>query len=86
LSQDTANTLSVIDLLDGRDKDVTISTPRSTPRVLNNESFEDSDLLVTNSQDSVVEVSTTTSSEDTGLVELEGVLISFDENGDGEVN
>jgi len=42
--------------------------------------------LVTNSQDSVVEVSTATSGENTRLVELEGVLISFDEDGDGEVN
>jgi hypothetical protein len=86
LSQDTANTLSVVDLLDGRDEDITIRTPGSTPRVLDNESFQDSDLLVTDSQDSMIEVSTATSSKDTRLVELEGILISFDEDRDGEVN
>jgi len=86
LSEDTANTLSVVDLLDGREEDVTIRTPSSTPRVLDDESFEDTDLLVTDSQDSVIEVSTATSGEDTRLVELEGVLIGFDEDGDGEVN
>jgi hypothetical protein len=86
LSQDTANTLSVVDLLDGRDEDITIRTPGSTPRVLDDESFQDSDLLVTDSQDSMIEVSTTTGSENTRLVELEGVLIGFDEDRDGEVN
>jgi len=86
LSQDTADTLSVVDLLDGGNVNVTINTPISTPRVLDNESFEDTDLLVADSQDTVIKSSTTTSGEDTGLVELEGRLISFDGNRDGSVN
>jgi len=34
----------------------------------------------------VIEVSTATSGDDTRAVELEGVLVSFDEDGDGEVD
>jgi len=86
LSQDTADTLALVNSLDSVDVNVTIVTPRSTPGVLDNESFEDTDLLVTDSQDSVIEVSTATSGEDTLAVELEDILISFDEDGDGEVD
>jgi len=86
LSQDTANTLSLIFSLDGRDEDITISTPLSTPRVLDDEGFQETDLLVTDSQDSMIKGSTATSLNDTRAVELEGVLIGFDEDGDGEVD
>jgi len=86
LSEDTANTLSLVFSLDGRDEDITIRAPFSTPRVLDNEGFQETDLLVTDSQDSVIEGSTATSLDDTRAVELEGILISFDEDGDGEVN
>jgi len=86
LSQDTADTLSVVDLLDGGEIDVTINTPISTPRVLDDESFEDTNLLVADSQDTVIKSSTTTSGEDTRLVELERGLISFDGNRDRSVN
>jgi len=86
LSQDTANTLSLVFSLDGGDEDITAGTPSSTPRVLDDEGFQETNLLVTNSEDSVIEVSTATSLDDTRAVELEGVLISFDEDGDGEVD
>jgi len=86
LSQDTADTLTGVDSLDSVDVNVTTVTPASTPRVLDDESFEDTDLSVTNSQDSVIEISTATSGEDTLAVELEDILISFDEDGNGEVD
>jgi len=86
LGEDTASTLSVVEGLDGGNVNITRLTPRSTPRVLDNEGFEDTDLLVTDSEDGMVEVSTATSGDDTGTVELEGILISFDQNGDGEVD
>jgi hypothetical protein len=65
LVEDTASTLSVVELLDGGDVNVTRVTPRSTPRVLDDEGFEGTDLLVTNSQDGVIDVSTATSGDDT---------------------
>ena len=86
MSEDTAGTLVLVELVDGGDENVTIRTPRSTPRVLDDESFQDTNLLVTNSQDSVIEFGAATSADDTLAVELEGILISFDEDGDGEVN
>jgi len=86
LSKDTADTLSVVLFLVSSDENVTILTPRSTPRVLDNEGFIDANLLVTNSQDSVVEFSTASLSEDTRAVHLESILISFDEDGDGSVD
>jgi hypothetical protein len=60
-------------------------TPGFSPRVLNDESFQDTDLGVTNSQDSVIEVSTATSTDDTLAVELEDALVSFNSNWDGAV-
>lgn len=86
MSQDTADTLSLIFGLDGGDENITIRTPRSTPRVLDNEGFQDTDLLVTNSKDGVIKRSTAVGLDDTRFVELEGVLISFDEDGNGEVD
>jgi len=86
LSKDTADTLSVVLLLISSDEDVTILTPRSTPRVLDDESFVETNLLVADSQDSVIEFSTASLSEDTRAVHLESVLISFDEDGDGSVD
>jgi len=86
LSKDTANTLSLVFFLDGGDENITTITPSSIPRVLDDESLQDTDLLVTDSQDSVIETSTTTGLDDTRAVELEGILISFDEDGDGEVD
>jgi len=86
LSQDTADTLALVDGLDSVDVNVTAVTPVSTPGVLDDEGFEDTNLSVTNSQDSVVEVSTASSREDTLAVELEGILIGFDEDGNGEVD
>jgi hypothetical protein len=86
LSQDTADTLTSVNSLDSIDVNVTTVTPRSTPRVLDDESFEDTNLSVTNSQDSVIEISTATSREDTLAVELEDILISFDQDGNGEVD
>jgi hypothetical protein len=86
LSKDTADTLSVVLLLVSSDEDITILTPSSTPRVLDNESFIETNFLVTDSQDSVIEVSTASLSEDTRAVHLEGVFISFDEDGDGSVD
>jgi len=86
LSQDTASTLSLVNSLDGRDENITAGTPSSTPGVLDDEGFQETNLLVTDSQDSVIEVSTATSLDDTGAVELEGILIGFDEDGDGEVD
>jgi hypothetical protein len=86
LSQDTASTLSIVELLDGGDENITIRTPGSTPRVLDNESFEDTDLLVADSQDTVIKGSTATSGDDTRLVELEDILVSFDGDRDGGVN
>jgi hypothetical protein len=84
--EDTAGTISVVELLDGGDVNVTRVTPRSTPRVLDDESFKNTDLLVTDSEDSVVNRGTATSGDDTGLVELEDRLISLDGNRDGGIN
>jgi len=86
LSQDTANTLSLVFGLDGGNVNITTSTPRSTPRVLDDEGFQETDLLVANSKDGVVEVSATIGLDDTRAVELEDILISFNEDGNGEVN
>jgi len=84
--EDTAGTISVVELSDGGDINVTRVTPRSTPRVLDDESFKDTDLLVADSEDSVVNGGTATSGDDTGLVELEDRLISLDGNRDGGIN
>jgi len=86
LSQDTADTLSLVLSLGGSDVNITIATPRGTPGVFDDESLIETDLFVTNSQDSVIEISTAVLSDDTRAVELEGVLISFDEDGNGTVN
>jgi len=80
LSQDTANTLSVVLLGISTDVDITIVTPAGTPRVLDNESFIETNLFITNSQNSMIKISTASLSEDTGAVELEGVLIGFNED------
>jgi len=86
LSKDTADTLSLVLGGTSSDEDITILTPRSTPRVLDNESFIETNLLVTNSQDSVIKFSTTVLSDDTRTVHLEGVLIGFNEDRDGSVD
>jgi len=86
LGEDTADTLSLVDLAVRPDVDITIITPAGSPGVLHNEGFEETDLLVADSQDGVVEVGTATGLEDTGAVELEGVLIGFDEDRDGTVD
>jgi len=85
-SKDTADTLSVVSLTISTNEDVTISTPGSTPRVLDDESFIEAELLVTDSQDSVVKISTAVLGDDTGLVELEDTLVSLKGNGDGGVD
>ena len=56
LSEDTADTLSTIDgfNISVPDLDVTILSPVLSPGVLDNESFKDTNLVVTNSQDGVV--------------------------------
>jgi len=84
--EDTASTISVVELSDGGDINVTRVTPRSTPRVLDDESFKNTDLLVADSEDSVVNGGTATSGDDTRLVELEDRLISLDGNRDGGIN
>jgi len=86
LSKDTADTLVLVDLVDSGDEDITILTPAVTPRVLDNESFQDTDFLVTNSQDSVVKFSTAASGNNTLAVELEDILISFNSNGNWSIN
>jgi len=85
-NQDTANTLSGILSLISSEVDITIATPRSTPRVLDNESFEETEFLVTDSQDSMVQRSTASLSDDTRAVELEDIFISLDGDGNGGVN
>jgi len=86
LVKDTASTLVLVKLVDSGDEDITILTPAGTPRVLNDEGFQDTDLLVTDSQDSMIDLSTATSTDDTLAVELEDILISFNSNGNGTVN
>jgi len=86
LSEDTASTLVLVELVDGGDVDVAIETPVSTPGVLDDEGFQDTDLLVTDSEDGVVEVSTATSGDNTLSVELEDILVSFNSDGDGSVD
>ena len=85
-NQDTADTLTSILSLVSTEVDITIATPRSTPRVLDNESFEETELLVTNSEDGVVQRSRASLSDDTGAVELEDIFISLDGNGNGGVD
>jgi len=59
--------------------DVARFTPRSTPRVLDLVVVTTSGIsAITDSQDTVVQVSTASTSEDTRLVELEGSLVSLD--------
>ena len=80
LSKDTADTLATIDGLAVPDVDVTILSPISTPGVLDNEGFEGTNLVVTDGKDGMVEVSTAVKLDDAGFVELEDVLVSFDED------
>jgi len=86
LGQDTADTLSLVFGLDGGNVNITTGTPGSTPRVLDDKGFQKTNLFVTDSKDGMIEVSTATGLDDTRAVELEGILISFDEDGNGEVN
>jgi len=85
-NEDTADTLSLVLGLVSTKIDVTILTPRSTPRVLDDESISEGELLITDSQDSVVKGSTAVLDDDTGLVELEDILISLDGDGNGGVD
>ncbi len=86
MGEDTANTLSLVFGLDGGNVNITTGTPGSTPRVLDDEGFQKTNLFVTDSEDGMVEVSTATGLDDTGAVELESVLIGFDEDGNGEID
>ena len=86
MSEDTADTLSVVLLLVSTKEDITILTPRSTPRVLDDESFIETNFLVTNSEDGMIKISTATLSDDTRAVALEDIFISFDEDGDGTID
>jgi len=64
--------------------DVTLLTPRGTPGVLDNPVVLTSISTITNSEDTVVELSTARGIiKDTRGVELEGELVSLDSNGDG---
>jgi len=82
LAEDTAGTVSVIELVTGGEVNVTLLTPAGTPGVLDNESFITADSGVANSQDSVVQTVTASALDDTRAVELEDVFISFDGDGD----
>jgi len=82
LGKDTADTLVGVDVLFVPDVNVTLLSPVSTPGVLDDEGFEDTDLGVADSEDGVVKGGTASGLEDTRAVELEGILISFDEYGD----
>jgi len=82
LAEDTTGTSSAVNLAAGGKVNVTLLTPASTPRVLDDESFVAANSGVTNSQNSVVQTSTASALDDTRAVELESVFISFDGNGD----
>jgi len=85
LRKDTADTSTGVSLLVSGDVNVTRLTPISTPRVLNDERVDTDSLLPSDSEDGMVKLGTAVSPDDTGVVELEGVLISFDEDRDGVV-
>ncbi len=65
-----------------RQKDIAIYAPRGTPRVLDFVVISTVQSAITDSQNTVVQVSTASTSEDTRLVELEGRLVGFDGNRD----
>jgi len=82
-SKDTANTVTVVSRSISRDTDVTLITPDGTPRVLNNESFTSSAAVITDSQDTMIKLSTTESLDYTLSVELEEKTVSFNSNSNG---
>jgi len=82
-SKDTANTVTVVSRSISRDTDVTLITPDGTPRVLNNESFASSAAVITDSQDTMIKLSTTESLDYTLSVELEEKTVSFNSNSNG---
>jgi len=76
LGEDTASTETVVVLGGGGDPDVTFLSPGGTPGVLNDEVIGS----VTDGSDGVVKSDTASSGDDTLGVELEGVLVSFDDD------
>jgi len=77
-------TLASVVLSTTAETDVTFLAPRSSPRVLDVVKVKTRGGVsaVTNSEDTVVQVGAASTSEDTGLVELEGSLVSLDGDGD----
>jgi hypothetical protein len=64
------------------DLDVSLVSPAGTPRVLDEVIIFSRFGSISDGEDTVIEVSSTSSSgEDTSLVHLEGSLVSFDSNG-----
>jgi len=66
--------------------DIIILTPRSTPGVLDDGGFIETNRLVANTEDGMIEISTATLFDDTRAVHLEDILISFNEDGNGTIN
>jgi len=86
LEQDTASTQSLVDGLISGDSNIALVTPAGTPRVLDSESFNTIDLFIANSQNGMVNSSTTSRSDNTRLVESESAFISSNGDGNGAGN
>jgi len=80
--KDTADTSTIVSTCSG-DVNVTLNTPLSTPRVLDDPSTLIIVGSVTNSSNSVVKRSTAILGNDTTRVQLEDILVSFNTNKSG---
>jgi hypothetical protein len=86
ISEDTADTVTLVGSTISGDIDVTRVTPRATPRVLDDESFFTLNDIITDSEDTVIKIVTAELLDNTTSIELEDELVGLDGNRDGLVN
>jgi hypothetical protein len=86
ISEDTADTVTIVGSTISGNVDITRVTPRATPRVLDDESFITLNNVITDSEDTVVKIITAELLDNTTRIELEDKLVGLDGNSNGLVN